>query len=115
VIQILILAEQTLDSECYSFGGHISVGAMISLGSRTLLRKARFTATGITRIPAALTATHHPRGQIFWRRFPSAFSSSAMPERHRHHDSIEWRKLFTIMLESCSRSGGIRVRDEVKP
>jgi hypothetical protein len=26
-----------------------------------------------------------------------------MPERHRHHDSTERRKLFTITLESCPR------------
>jgi hypothetical protein len=37
-----------------------------------------------------------------------------MPERHRHHDSTERRKLFTITLESCSRSGGIRVHDAVE-
>jgi hypothetical protein len=37
-----------------------------------------------------------------------------MPERHRHHDSTERRELFTITLESCSRSGGIRVHDEVE-
>jgi hypothetical protein len=36
-----------------------------------------------------------------------------MPERH-HHDSTERRKLFTITLESCSRSGGIRVQDAVE-
>jgi hypothetical protein len=32
-----------------------------------------------------------------------------MPARHRHHNSTERRKLFTITLESCSRSAGIRV------
>jgi hypothetical protein len=37
-----------------------------------------------------------------------------MPERHRHHDSAERRKLFTITLESCSRAAGIRVHDKVK-
>jgi hypothetical protein len=37
-----------------------------------------------------------------------------MPERHRHHDSTERRKLFTITLESCLRSGGIRVHDAVE-
>jgi hypothetical protein len=37
-----------------------------------------------------------------------------MPERHRHHDSTERRKLFTITLESFSRSAGIRVHDEVE-
>jgi len=37
-----------------------------------------------------------------------------MPERHRHHDSTERRKLFTIALESCSRSGGIRVHDALE-
>jgi hypothetical protein len=37
-----------------------------------------------------------------------------MPERHRHHDSAERRKLFTITLESCSRSGGIHVHDAVE-
>ena len=61
-----------------------------------------------------LSATHHPTRSDFWRRFPSAFSSSAMPERHRHHDSTERRKLFTITLDSCSRSGGIRVHDEME-
>jgi hypothetical protein len=37
-----------------------------------------------------------------------------MPARHRHHDSTERRKLFTITLESCSRSAGIRVHDAVE-
>jgi hypothetical protein len=37
-----------------------------------------------------------------------------MPARHRHHDSTECRKLFTITLESCSRSGGIRAHDAVE-
>jgi hypothetical protein len=37
-----------------------------------------------------------------------------MPEPHRHHDSTERRKLFTITLESCSRSGGIHVHDAVE-
>jgi len=37
-----------------------------------------------------------------------------MPARHRHHDSTEHRKLFTITLESCSRSAGIRVHDAVE-
>jgi hypothetical protein len=37
-----------------------------------------------------------------------------VPARHRHHDSTERRKLFTITLESCSRSAGIRVHDAVE-
>jgi len=37
-----------------------------------------------------------------------------MPERHRHHDSTEPRKLFTITLGSYSRADGIRVHDEVE-
>jgi hypothetical protein len=37
-----------------------------------------------------------------------------MPARHRHHDSTKRRKLFTITLESCSRSAGIRVHDAVE-
>jgi hypothetical protein len=37
-----------------------------------------------------------------------------MPARHRHHDSTEHQKLFTITLESCSRYGGIRVHDAVE-
>jgi hypothetical protein len=37
-----------------------------------------------------------------------------MPARHRHHDSTERRKLFTITLESCSRSIGIRVHEAVE-
>ena len=69
-------------------------------------------SSGIDRIEAL--ATCHPTSSDFWRRFPSAFSPSAMPERHRHHDSTERRKLFTITLESCSRSGGIRVHDAVE-
>jgi hypothetical protein len=80
----------------------------------TLFRKARFPATRITRIPAAANGDSSSTRSDFWRQFPSAFSSSAMPERHRHHDSIERRKLFTITLESCSLSGGSRVHDEVE-
>jgi hypothetical protein len=37
-----------------------------------------------------------------------------MPARHRHHDSTERRKLFTITLESCSRSGGIGINFAVE-
>jgi hypothetical protein len=37
-----------------------------------------------------------------------------MPARHRHHNSTERRKLFTITLESCSRSAGIRVHDALE-
>jgi hypothetical protein len=37
-----------------------------------------------------------------------------MPARHHHHDSTEQRKLFTITLETCSRSGGTRVHDAVE-
>jgi hypothetical protein len=37
-----------------------------------------------------------------------------MPARHRHHHSTERRKLFTITLESCSRSAGIRVHDALE-
>jgi len=37
-----------------------------------------------------------------------------MPARQRHHDSTERRKLFTITLESCSRSAGIRVHNAVE-
>jgi hypothetical protein len=37
-----------------------------------------------------------------------------MPARHRHHHSSERRKSFTITLESCSRSSGIRVHDALE-
>jgi hypothetical protein len=37
-----------------------------------------------------------------------------MPARHRHYNSTERRKLFTITLESCSRSAGIRVHDALE-
>jgi hypothetical protein len=77
----------------------------------TLFREARFPATRITRIPAAPNSDASSTRSDFWRQFPSAFSSSAMPERHRHHDSIERRQLFSITLESCSLSGGSRDHD----
>jgi hypothetical protein len=37
-----------------------------------------------------------------------------MPARHRYHHSSEARKTFTITLESCSRSAGIRVHDALE-
>jgi hypothetical protein len=37
-----------------------------------------------------------------------------MPERHRHHHSSEQPKSFTMTLESCSRSSGIRVHDALE-
>jgi hypothetical protein len=37
-----------------------------------------------------------------------------MPARHRHHDSSEQRKSFTITPESCSRSAGICVHDALE-
>jgi hypothetical protein len=37
-----------------------------------------------------------------------------MPARHRHHHSSTRRKSFTITLESCSRSSGIRVHDALE-
>jgi hypothetical protein len=37
-----------------------------------------------------------------------------MPARHRHHHSSARRKSFTITLESCSRSSGIRVHDALE-
>jgi hypothetical protein len=54
-------------------------------------------------------ATHHPTPPDFRRRFPSPFSSSSIPARHRHHDCTERRKLFTITLKSCSRPRENRV------
>jgi hypothetical protein len=37
-----------------------------------------------------------------------------MLARHRHHDSSETRKMFTITLESCSRSAEIRVHNALE-
>jgi type I restriction enzyme R subunit len=37
-----------------------------------------------------------------------------MPARHRYHHSSEARKKFTITLESCSRSPGIRTHDALE-
>jgi len=34
-----------------------------------------------------------------------------MPARHRYHHFSETGKTFTITLESCSRSAGIRAHD----
>jgi hypothetical protein len=59
-------------------------------------------------------ASRHPPPPDSWRRFPPALSSLAMPARHCHHDSTERRKLFTITLESCSRSAGSGVHDAVE-
>jgi hypothetical protein len=59
-------------------------------------------------------ATHHPMPPDFWLRFPSPFSLSSMPARHRHRRSSERRKSITITLESCSRSVGIRVHDALE-
>jgi hypothetical protein len=96
VIKILILAEQTLDSECYGFGDNISVGAMISLGLRPCFAKRVSRRPELRGLRRLLTATHHTRGQIF----------GGNSHRRFHHQRCRNDIVITIPLsdETCSRS-----------
>jgi hypothetical protein len=98
------------DMRVHYSGYFLNLLAAIELFRETTTLQPNDFEAQLDRAPA----TPYPTPSDFWRRFPSAFSSSAVPERHRHHDSTERQTLFTVTLESCSRSGGIRVHDAVE-